>query len=93
MKRKLKTTLKILALLLAKTMLSIIAIGLFWHFVLDGNGMPVWFSKLWTISLVLVLAGLLIIVLVYVLAMGIKLLSEYLEHRQIRRICRIKGHD
>lgn len=93
MKRKLKTTLKILAFLLAQTMLSIIALGLFWHLVLDDNGMPVWLSKLWTMSLVLILAGLLIIGLVNVLTMGIKLLSEYLEHRQVRRICRIKGHD
>lgn len=93
MRRALKTTLGILALLLAQAVLSIIAVGLFWRLVLDGEGMPYWFSRLWTALLVFVLAGLLIAGLIIVLALGIKVLSEYLERRRILRTCRIKGHD
>ena len=93
MKGSFKTALVILALLLAQAVLSIIAVGLFWRLLLDGDGMPAWFSKLWPTLLVLVLVGLLFVGLVDVLAIGIKALAEYLERRRILRTCRIKGHE
>ena len=93
MKGSFKTALVILALLLAQAVLSIIAVGLFWRLLLDGDGMPAWFSKLWPTLLVLVLGGLLFVGLVDVLAIGIKALAEYLERRWILRTCRIKGHE
>ena len=93
MKGSFKTALVILALLLAQAVLSIIAVGLFWRLLLDGDGMPAWFSKLWPTLLVLVLGGLLFVGLVDVLAIGIKALAEYLERRRILRTCRIKGHE
>ena len=91
--RAVRIALGVLALLVVQAVINIIVAGLFWLLVLGGEDMPVWFSRLWAMLLVLVLAGLLTAGLIFVLMKGLKALAEYLGHRRILRTCRIEGHD
>lgn len=93
LRQAVRIALGVLVLLVVQAVVNIIVAGLFWLLVLGGEDMPVWFSRLWAMLLVLVLAGLLTAGLIFVLMKGLKALAEYLEHRRILRTCRIEGHD